>query len=146
MDEIKKALKNNKLFKNLSDDVIDYISHYINLREFKKGRIIFFEGDRGKILYLIKKGKVSVFKRDEKGGEKILAYLEEGDFIGEMALIEESIRSANCRAEEDTEVLLFTKRAFDEVIEKRPKVACLILKEVARTLSERLRETSTKIL
>lgn len=146
MDEVKKALKENKLFRNLPNDVIDYIAPYIHSREFKKGRIIFFEGDRGKMLYLIRKGKVVVFKRDEKGEEKILAHLGEGDFIGEMALIEESIRSANCRAEEDTELLLFTKRAFDEIFEKSPKVACFILKEVAKTLSKRLRETSAKIL
>jgi CRP-like cAMP-binding protein len=63
-----------------------------------------------------------------------------------MALIEENLRSASCRTEEDTELLLFTKRAFDEIVEKSPGIACLILKEIAKTLSERLRETSTKIL
>jgi CRP-like cAMP-binding protein len=146
LEEIKRALKENKLFKDLPEDALDYIAPYINLREFKKGRIIFFEGDRGKMLYLIKKGRVVVFKKDDKGDDKILAYLKRGDFIGEMALIEENLRSASCRTEEDTELLLFTKRAFDEIVEKSPGIACLILKEIAKTLSERLRETSTKIL
>jgi len=141
MEEIKIALKKNKLFKDLPDDIIEYLSNYINLREFKKGRIIFFEGDKGKILYLIKKGKISVIKNN-----KVVAQLSDGDFIGEMALIEESERSATCRAEEDTELLLFTKRAFDEIFEKNSKAACLILKEVAKILSERLRETTEKII
>lgn len=146
MEEIKRALKNSKIFKNLPEDVIDYISNYINLREFKKGRIIFFEGDKGKILYIIKSGKVSVIKKDSEGKEKVMAVLSEGDFIGEMALVEESERSATCRAEEDTELLLFTKRAFDEIIENNPKVACIILREITKVLSHRLRETTEKII
>ena len=141
MEEIKIALKKNKLFKDLPDETIEYLSNYINLREFKKGRIIFFEGDKGKILYLIKKGKISVIKNN-----KVVAQFSDNDFIGEMALIEEGKRSATCRAEEDSELLLFTKRAFDEIFEKNPKAACLILKEIAKILSERLREATEKII
>ncbi len=96
MEEIKRALKNSKIFKDLPDDAIDYLS--------------------------------------------------EGDFIGEMALIEESERSATCKAEEDTELLLFTKRAFDEIMENNPKIACIILREITRVLSHRLRETTEKIV
>ncbi|MEO0261743.1 MAG: cyclic nucleotide-binding domain-containing protein [candidate division WOR-3 bacterium] len=146
MEEIKRALKNSKIFKDLPDDAIDYLSNYINLREFKKGRIIFFEGDKGKILYIIKSGKVSVIKKDSEGKERIMAILSEGDFIGEMALIEESERSATCKAEEDTELLLFTKRAFDEIMENNPKIACIILREITKVLSRRLRETTEKIV
>ncbi len=146
MEEIKRALKNSKIFKGLPDDAVDYISNYVNLREFKKGRIIFFEGDKGKILYIIKGGKVAVIKKDSEGKEKIIAILSEGDFIGEMALIEESERSATCKAEEDTQLLLFTKRAFDEIFENNPRVACIILREIARVLSCRLKETTDKII
>ena len=146
MEEIKRALKNSKIFKDLPDDAIDYISNYVNLREFKKGRIIFFEGDKGKILYIIKSGKIAVIKKGGGGKENVIAVLSEGEFIGEMALIEETERSATCKAEEDTQLLLFTKRAFDEIIEKNPRIACIILKEIARVLSSRLKETTEKII
>lgn len=139
IEEIIKTLKKNKLFKNLSEDVLREIAPYINYREYKKGRVIFFEGDTGRVMYLVKNGKVEVFKRKNEGEEVLLAIFGPGDFFGEMALIEESTRSATCRAQEDSELLLFTHRAFLDLIEERPKAAAKLIFEIAKVLSSRLR-------
>ncbi|MEO0271434.1 MAG: cyclic nucleotide-binding domain-containing protein [candidate division WOR-3 bacterium] len=141
IEEIVKSLKKNKLFKNLTDDILREIAPYINCREFKKGRTIFFEGDTGRVLYLVKNGKVEVFKRNNEGEEVILASFGPGDFLGEMALIEESTRSATCRAVEDSELLLFSHRAFLDLIEERPKAAAKLILEIAKVLSKRLRSS-----
>ncbi len=138
-EEIIKDLKRNKLFKNLSEEILREIAPYINLREFKKGRVIFFEGDPGRHLYLVKKGKLEVYKKNNKGEEILLASFGTGDFLGEMALIEESTRSATCRAVEDSELLLFSHRAFQDLMEERPKAAAKLILEIARVLSKRLR-------
>ncbi|MEO0255372.1 MAG: cyclic nucleotide-binding domain-containing protein [candidate division WOR-3 bacterium] len=141
IEEIVKSLKKNKLFKNLTDDILREIAPYINSREYKKGRTIFFEGDTGRVLYLVKSGKVEVFKRNNEGEEVILASFGPGDFLGEMALIEESTRSATCRAVEDSELLLFSHRAFLDLIEERPKAAAKLILEIAKVLSKRLRSS-----
>jgi len=139
-EEIIKNLKKNKLFKNLPEDVLKEIAPYINLREFKKGRVIFFEGDIGRYLYLVKKGKIEVYKRNDEGDEVVIASFGPDDFLGEMALLEESTRSATCRAVEDTELMLFSHRAFQDLIEERPKVAARLILEIAKVLSKRLRD------
>ncbi|MEN3044327.1 MAG: cyclic nucleotide-binding domain-containing protein [Candidatus Hydrothermales bacterium] len=140
IEEIVNTLKKNKLFKGLSEETIKDIAPYISVREFKKGRIIFFEGDTGRFLFLIKRGKLEILKKNNKGEEVQIALFGPGDFIGEMALIEESVRSATCRAVEDSEVLLFSHRAFFDLIESKPKAACKLLLEIAKVLSKRLRD------
>jgi len=142
-EEIVKHLKRNRLFKNLSEDVLKEIAPYINVREFKKGRVIFFEGDTGRYLYLVKKGRLEVYKRNSEGDEVVIASFGPGDFLGEMALIEESTRSATCKATEDTELMLFSHRAFQDLIEERPKAAARLILEIAKILSKRLRDTKS---
>lgn len=134
-------LKKNKIFKELEEETLREILEFITLREYKKGRIIFFEGDTGKFLYLIKKGKVEIYRKEGKE-EKHIAVLGEGDFLGEMSIIEKEKRSASCRAIEDVEIMLFSKRNLEELIEKKPKAACKILFQIAKVLSKRLRSES----
>ncbi len=139
VEEIIRALKKNKLFKSLPEDVLKEIAHYINVREFKKGRVIFFEGDTGRYLYLVKSGKLEVYKRNRNDEEVVLAVFGPGDFVGEMALIEETTRSATCRAIEDSELMLFSHRAFEDLIEESPKAAARLILEIAKILSKRVR-------
>ena len=107
---------------------------------FKKGEIVFKEGDTGQEMYIMKSGKVEVVKKtgDE---EVILASLVPSAFFGEMALFGDPHRSATIRAAEDTQMIVITKPMLESQFERVPDWFVTILK----TLVERLRATNERI-
>jgi len=105
----------------------------------KEGEVLFREGDPGDAMYLIKSGKIKIIKG---GGdvEKALAYLKEGDFFGEMAIIDESPRSATAIAVEDSRLVIIDREAFRNQVKKSPLVEYIL-----ETLTRRLRATDEQI-
>ncbi len=85
-----------------------------NQKSFKKGEIIFSEGDVGSSAYIIDRGRVEIFV-DKKNGKNIISTLQKGEIFGEMAIIDGSNRSASAMAAEDTELVLISK---DQLIER----------------------------
>jgi len=83
------------------------------LKKYRKDEDIFSEGETGDALYIVVSGVVKVFRRSSDGRLKTLALLEKGDFLGEMAILDREIRSANVRAAEDTEMLVINRRNFE---------------------------------
>ena len=101
---------------------------------FEAGKNIVEEGTFGNCMYVIQEGKVEVLKK-KNGREIRLAVLEEGEFFGEMAIVEKGKRSATVRALEDVRVLTIDKKVFLKRIHEDPSLAFHIIK----TLSHRLR-------
>jgi len=112
-----------------------------NLKDFfKKGEVIFNEGDKGNAMYIMQSGKVDVIKKTGKE-EVVLATLEPKSFFGEMALFGDPHRSATIRAAEDTKIIVITKEILDSQFENVPEWFVSMLK----TLVGRLRETNKRI-
>jgi CRP/FNR family transcriptional regulator len=105
----------------------------------KPGEILFREGDPGDKMYLIKSGSIKITKA---GGdvEKTLAYLKEGDFFGEMAIIDESPRSATATAVEESRLVIIDREAFRNQVKKSP-----LIEYILETLTRRLRATDEQI-
>lgn len=103
-------------------------------KTIEAGRNIVEEGTFGDCMYVIQKGKVEVLQKKD-GKEIQLAVLEEGDFFGEMAIVEKGKRSATVRALEEVRVLTIDKKVFLKRIHEDPSLAFHIIK----TLSYRLR-------
>lgn len=108
-------------------------------RVLKDGEVLFREGEVGDEMYLIKSGKIKIVQKigDEM---KVLAMLSEGDFFGEMALIDGSPRSATAIAEGETELIAFDKVAFRKKIGEEPLIEYIITE-----LSKRLRRADEQI-
>ncbi len=104
---------------------------------FKKGEIIFKEGDLGTEMFVIQKGKVEIKKRIGIE-EKTLSTLEKGDFFGEMAILEGMPRTATAVAIEDTECIVINEATFDNMIKNNVEIAVRML----RKLSKNLRHTT----
>jgi len=103
------------------------------------GNILFRDGDPPDSVYLIKEGNIEISKG--KGTKKkILAILKEGDFLGEMAVIDGSPRSATATAITDTKLLTLDTKEFKKEIEEDPMIGALIF-----TLIKRLRKTNQKL-
>jgi CRP/FNR family cyclic AMP-dependent transcriptional regulator len=108
---------------------------------FKKGDYIFREGDAADVMYMIHKGKVQISKGTGTFNEKIRV-LGEGEFIGEMAVINSKPRSASAVAVENCVLIKMDRESFDETVMKNHEFSVSVI----RLLSERLRETDELLM
>jgi len=108
---------------------------------FKKGDYIFREGDLADVMYMIHKGKVQISKGTGTFNEKI-RILGEGEFIGEMAVINSKPRSASAVAVENCVLIKMDRESFDETVMKNHEFSVSVI----RLLSERLRETDELLM
>ena len=111
-------------------------------RHYPAKSVIIYAGDRPDVLYFILEGSVSVLIEDEEGHEIVLAYLNKGDFFGEMGLFDEQIsRSAWVRARTACEVAEISYAKFRQLYQEHPQILVAMLSQ----MSERLRNTSRKV-
>lgn len=106
------------------------------LRSFRKSQIIFEEGSAGAEMYLIHSGKVQLSLGRGKDEKAELAVLSPGEFFGEMALVDDSPRSATAAALEDnTQLIALDKSRFLYMVQQQPQFALSVM----HTLCQRLR-------
>ena len=101
-------------------NVDEFLSH-CHRRRFPAKSTLIYAGDQSESLYYIVKGSVTVSIEDEDGREIIVAYLNPGDFFGEMGMFEEGDRSAWVRAKTECEVGEISYTKFQELIEDHPE-------------------------
>jgi CRP-like cAMP-binding protein len=109
------------------------------------GTRIFQYGDPGDKLFIILEGKVRISREVAGMGEEALAVLGPGDLFGEMALLDESPRSADARAHERCRLLVIAKDSFEELLFLHKDLAYEVLWSCVRMLASRLRETNEKL-
>jgi CRP-like cAMP-binding protein len=112
-----------------------------NLRKYKAGEVIIIENDTGETAYAIEQGRVEITK--DREGQKIhIAYLNAGETIGEMSMVDDRPRSATVTATEETTAREIHRDEFFKSLKTDPEVAMNVLK----VLFERLREANVTIL
>ena len=115
----------------------------MNTLVFKKGDVIFRQGDYSEVMYDIAKGKVGVFADYETETVQQLAELKAGDFLGEMGMIEVYPRSATAVAlEDDTTLTEIGEDDLNEFFKDKPEKLLQIMKQ----MSARLRVVNQKYL
>jgi len=121
---------------------IERFLEHCHRRQYPAKSLIIYAGDKPDVLYYIVEGSVSVLIEDETGREIVLAYLNPGDFFGEMGLFGgDSNRSAFVRAKTKCELAEISYGRFRQLSEKDPD----ILFELASQMALRLRKTSQKV-
>ena len=102
-------------------------------RTFKQGEHLFEEGESGTEAYLIQDGFVTIWR--EQDGQKIsLATRGEGEIVGEMALIDDTVRSATVTAGSDVEADVITRPVLVSILDKAPPVLSTILHQLLESL------------
>ncbi len=134
-------LQNVPLFASLSSAERRTLARAVAIRSYPKNSVILNEGERSDSIYVIDSGKVKVLMRDEEGKEVILSILKEGDYFGELALIDELPRSASVVAMEPSEMTVLSKADFLQCVANNPGIAMTVM----RGLAQRLREADLKI-
>jgi ATP-binding cassette subfamily B protein len=101
----------------------------IESKKFSKGEVIFREGDEGDCLYFVRSGEVKI-SHDVNGEDKLLTYCGEGDYFGELALIEDRARAATVTAMSETECLALARADFDAMLKAAPDIREQIAKKM----------------
>jgi len=141
-------LKNNLIFKGLSQKELNKAVEFLHKRSYRKGEEIVSFGEPGFALYIIVEGSVEVLvpaTSSESSKFIKIDTLKKGEFFGEMALVTESFRTATIKCVEDTEVYVLTRSALENLIECQPEIAAKILYNIAGVIAERLKKLNEQL-
>jgi hypothetical protein len=114
--DITAKLHQVSLFASLSIPELALISERGRLEKYECGDVIIHEGDTDKTFYVIIKGQLRAWTRDERGSPHLLNYIDEGDFCGELALLDNAPRAANVDVVDDAELIAFEPDGFERII------------------------------
>ena len=129
-------------FSELSDFDLSQVAGITERKSYRRGEVIIEERTAAERFFIIARGKIEISKRFEDGEEFVLSVHSDGEFFGEMALLDQGLRSATVRAVEPTTVLEISRPNFETLLYKAPLLAFRILRE----LSSRLRETGALLV
>jgi CRP-like cAMP-binding protein len=148
MDEtegIISTLRRVPLFANMSDGELREFEKLIHRRTFKINETIFWEGEPGVGMYVIKSGAVTIFKHTPGEEREELAVLRDGEFFGELALLDESPRSATAVAKEASDIIGLFRPDLFELLEKKPRIASKFLFQLALIIGDRLKNANAEM-
>lgn len=128
-------------FTRLTDDQLRQLSAHVHEQRFERGQTIFYQDDPGNQLYIILEGQVRIFRLSPNGQELAVTVFYDGDFFGELALLDGQPRSACAQAMAPTQTLVLEREAFLHTIHTCPPIAAAILEEMAT----RLRQSSASV-
>jgi len=134
-------LKSIPIFNNFPFEELSEIAKITELESYDKDAIVFRENTTGDNLYFILSGIVRIYKTAQDGKTKTLAYLEKGDFFGEMTAFVSGERSASARAMEPCKVAVINNKDLLTLISKNPRIA----RHFLDTMTMRLREADKQI-
>ena len=115
------------------EDLADVVRH-VRRRRFRRGEVIFHEGDPADALHVVASGAVKIVLPSDEGDEAIIATLHPGDFFGELSLLDGSPRSATATAVEATETVSLPRETFLEEIGRSDRLRDCLLRSLAAEL------------
>jgi CRP/FNR family transcriptional regulator len=129
------------LFATLSEEEFKRIEHIFQVKNYPKNQIIFLEEETGKYMYIVLAGKVKVTKATATGKETILAIHQEGDFFGEMALLDGKTSPATVSSMEDCRIATIFHADFQRLLMANEKV----VRQIILVLCGRLRQVWSQV-
>jgi len=128
------ALGRCRLFAGMGPEALRAMARTLRGRRFRRGEVLFHEGDPGDALFVVASGAVKVVVPSEDGEEAILATLRRGDFLGELALLDGAPRSASAVALEPTEALALPRDQFLALVATEPAIRDALMAALAGEL------------
>jgi CRP-like cAMP-binding protein len=130
-------LRKIHLFKCLSSSDLSDLAVRTRTLSVRKGEVLFRKGSEGTTLYMVLEGAIKIVLPSRLGDEMIITIFSEGDFFGEMSLLDEMPRSADAVAVTDSRLLLLNRREFLAFLKSSEAAIQRILSD----LSQRIRST-----
>ena len=134
------------LFEKLTPAQIEHLLTLTHDFHYAKNSVILTQGERSNSLYLIIEGRLKVYATDADGRQTLLAFLNAGDFFGELSLLDDEPRSASVMTVAKSHLLCLTQDAFKRFVEAYPEQLLPMLRVLARrlrALDDTIRSLST---
>jgi CRP/FNR family cyclic AMP-dependent transcriptional regulator len=131
-------LKGIPLFAGMPGEQLQTLAGALKRRTYRRGAQILQQGEAGDSLFIVVAGRVRIYTLSPEGHELSVWICDEGDFFGEMALLNGEPRSASAEAMQATEVLVLQRQAFRDYLLANPAAAI----HTIEVLSKRLRSTT----
>jgi CRP/FNR family transcriptional regulator, cyclic AMP receptor protein len=132
-------LKNVVLFKDLNMRELAMVNSMMHERRYIADEVIFDEGEEGQGLFLVLSGRVKITL--PQNVDQVLIELGPGAFFGEVALLDSSIRTAQARTIEDSQIVALFRTEFYSLLDTHSAIASRISFQLAKVLAARLRQT-----
>lgn len=154
MGKFSAFLSESDLFSNLTITQIELIDNICEELEYKEGEIIFEENSHQAELYLIINGKVEILinpslvssQLDQNVKSEVIAVFHRGQSFGEMALVDEGVRSATARAAaKNTKLIRISQKRFMTLCNTYPELGFRVMYNLAMDLAQKIRNTDLKL-
>ncbi len=126
------------LFVNLRPSELEIVDGLVHEREYLAGEVIFDEGEEGQAIYIVASGDVLICRQGQGEAGRV-AQLGPGTFFGELALLDDSPRSAQARAATACQLIVFFRDDFVGLLDTHARIASKISRQLARHLGARMR-------
>lgn len=128
------VLRRIELFQDLSEEEMDALVRNSSIRTLPADTLLFREYDPADALFIIVSGRVKVYCSDNTGRDIVINTQGAGDYFGELALLEQSLRSASVRTIDESCFCVVLKDDFDRLLEQHPGIVRTMLKNLARQI------------
>jgi CRP-like cAMP-binding protein len=125
-------------FDGLSRNELKLVARMLHERRYRKGEIVFNEGEPGAGMYIVIAGEVEITRKANGGHDMSLALIKENSFFGELALLDEIPRSASATAKAETDLYGFSKPSLETLYSRNPRLGIKILSNLSRLVCRRL--------
>lgn len=132
----KEYLRKTPVFTGLSDAELDELVPLVIKRQLKDDTVIFHEGDPATAFYLVRRGRVKIYKVAADGREQVLSILGDGQIFGDVPVFDGGPYPATAATMAATEIYQIKRDEFEEFVRRHPEVALKLL----RVLGQRLRQ------
>jgi uncharacterized membrane protein len=136
VSELADALSQVPLFALLDEQERETLATRLDRETFASGKPIFAQGDPGDRLYVVRSGAVEIFVTNDMGDRFLLETAREGDFFGEISLLDGGLRTASATALEDVDAIVVDRGDLEEFLRIRPAAAMDLLTAAGRRLRE----------
>lgn len=138
-------LREVRILKGVQADELGELALRLREKKLRKGQVLFHEGDAGEEMFIVRRGTILVSKAVTGRVEQVLARIGEGDFFGEMSLMDRSPRSATIQADSDAVLLVLDRANLQALIDQSPRAAVAFFQALAAVFIERLRASGDLI-
>lgn len=124
------------VFQDLTDAEIEEIVRITTETSARKGKILYMPEDTSEVLFLLKKGRVQLYRISPEGKKLVIATIGPGSIFGEMALIGQGMHNTFAEAIDDCTLCVMSREDVERLLVSKPRVALRIFESLGRRLKE----------
>ncbi|MBT4482511.1 MAG: cyclic nucleotide-binding domain-containing protein [Candidatus Latescibacteria bacterium] len=128
------------IFYSLSSRQLEKVLNIVHVRRFEDGDIVFRQGDPGLGMYIVREGEVEIYNENDCDmTRQKIAVIKQGEFLGEISLLNDSPRSATVISQKKSTLIGLFRQDLFGLMESDPKLGLHIVYRLAQIVAERLR-------